>query len=203
MNINYKQSQFELFSANQENPKNPKSKALSLKIALTLENLVIFTILSIIVLLFSFSVGVERGKRLALKEFESGVQPDVAQQTASSPTLASATDQVVVPKTAKIEMPGLVQMESPAESKVAEEKEVVEKDDSQQGGYTVQVASFKLKKYALEEAETLRGKGYKAFVLKRGSYTIVCVGRFGDKKEAQRFAVPLRERYGDYLIRSL
>ena len=66
MNINYKQPQFELFPANSATLEDiNKPRFLLANLTLSVESLVIFSILGIMVALFSFSLGVERGKGLA------------------------------------------------------------------------------------------------------------------------------------------
>ena len=74
MNINYKQPQFELFPANSATLEDiNKPKFLLAKLTLSTESLVIFTILGIMVALFSFSLGVERGKHLAAQALDERV----------------------------------------------------------------------------------------------------------------------------------
>src|SRR5271166_3643529 len=74
MNINYKQPQFELFPANSATLEDiNKPKFLLANLTLSVESLVIFTILAIMVALFSFSLGVERGKHLAAQALDERV----------------------------------------------------------------------------------------------------------------------------------
>ncbi|MCK5581683.1 MAG: SPOR domain-containing protein, partial [Candidatus Omnitrophica bacterium] len=69
--------------------------------------------------------------------------------------------------------------------------------------YTVQVASFRKKVYAEKEAMDLKKKGYEIFVVPKGDYSIVCVGKFAYKNEANQMSRKLRKRYKDCLVRSL
>jgi len=74
VNINYKQPQFELFPANSAALEDiNKPKFLLAKLTLSVESLVIFTILGIMIALFSFSWGVERGKRVAAQALDERV----------------------------------------------------------------------------------------------------------------------------------
>ena len=52
-------------------------------------------------------------------------------------------------------------------------------------------------------AQILQKKGYETVVISKGSYTIVCVGKFTHKNKAQLFAKDLRKKYKDLLVRSL
>ena len=69
--------------------------------------------------------------------------------------------------------------------------------------YTIQVASFKTDLNANKEADSLKGKGFETSVLRKGSYSIVCVGKFQRKEEAKQFSRKLRNRYKDCLVRRL
>src|ERR1700679_320858 len=74
MNINYKQPQFELFPANSATLEDiNKPRFLLANLTLSVESLVIFTILGIMVAIFSFSLGVERGKHLAAQALDERV----------------------------------------------------------------------------------------------------------------------------------
>jgi len=80
-------------------------------------------------------------------------------------------------------------------------KEAMEK--LPEGGYTIQVASFKTDAYANKEVEALRKKGFKALTLNKGEHIIVCVGSFTDKEEAQPMLSQLIKYYKDCRIRRL
>src|SRR5580698_3887877 len=74
MNINYKQPQFELFPANSATLEDiNKPRFLLANLTLSVESLVIFAILGIMVSLFSFSLGVERGKHIAAQTLDERV----------------------------------------------------------------------------------------------------------------------------------
>ena len=94
MNINYLQPQFELFPANSATLEDiNKPKFLLAKLTLSVESLVIFTILGIMVALFSFSLGVERGKHLATQALDERVS---VAWNVSARTMAPAAVVVVV-----------------------------------------------------------------------------------------------------------
>ena len=67
MNINYKEAQFEFFpEAARGSDETKRPHFMAARFNLSIENLVIFSIVSIMVVIFAFSLGVERGKRVAL-----------------------------------------------------------------------------------------------------------------------------------------
>src|ERR1039457_2727735 len=92
MNINYKQPQFELFPANSATLEDiNKPKFLLANLTFSLESLVILSILGIMVALFSFSLGVERGKHLAAQSLDERVSAawNVSARTLAVPAAAS------------------------------------------------------------------------------------------------------------------
>src|ERR1700689_2782171 len=98
MNINYKHPQFELFPANSATLEDiNKPKFLLANLTLSLESLVIFTILGIMVALFSFSLGVERGKHIAAQALDERVS---AAWNVSARTVAVPVAEVVAPAVA-------------------------------------------------------------------------------------------------------
>jgi hypothetical protein len=70
--------------------------------------------------------------------------------------------------------------------------------------YTIQVASFKLgSKYADKEMSNLKSSGHETFILPKGNFSIVCIGKFKGKAEAQQFSKKLKSKYNDCLVRRL
>src|SRR3989339_703285 len=76
-------------------------------------------------------------------------------------------------------------------------KELVQKN------YTIQVASISNSKNVGKELSKLRSKGYTAFSLTKGKYTVICVGRFNARKDAQINLVKMKNSYPDCQIRKL
>jgi len=76
-------------------------------------------------------------------------------------------------------------------------KELVQKN------YTIQVASISNSKNVGKELSKLRSKGYTAFSLTKGKYTVICVGRFNARKDAQINLVKMKNSYPDCQIRRL
>ena len=92
MNINYKQPQFELFPANTSTLEDVnKPRFLLANLTLSLESLVILSILGIMVALFSFCLGIERGKRLVAQSMdERASTPPMAGQGQAGPASGGA-----------------------------------------------------------------------------------------------------------------
>jgi len=102
MNINYKETQYNFLenaAVASENPRAPR--VLSAQLVLSAENLVIFTIASIMVLIFCFSLGVERGKKIVLSDGNS-VESASAEVVKTAPQkTVEADDDIVASAPAK------------------------------------------------------------------------------------------------------
>lgn len=197
MNLNYKQSQFELFpGASAGLPKTMRPQLFLSQLTLSLENAIIAGIFILMGVVFSFSVGVERGKKIALansiKNVYSSVLSTPQEKAAPAPAAKQSTLKALAP--------------APAAAPIPQEKitnEVAPPVPVETGSYTIQVASFKQLEFAQKEAEALRKKGYEIFVLPKGSYSIVCVGKFPRKDDAGITLAKLKKTYKDLMLRRL
>ena len=59
------------------------------------------------------------------------------------------------------------------------------------------------KDIALEEVDSLKKKGHDPFLIQKGKYVALCVGRFATKEEATILSKNLKSRYNDCFIRKL
>ncbi len=207
MNINRKrQSQFELFpGASKSAPEPGKAPRLTKDLTLSPENIIVLCIIFIVTLVLLFSFGVERGKQVAL----------TSNTQSGSNVALSAGDGVVVETPQLAETVQAVQREERVVFPVSIPREILEENESsfqppiekteeQERLFTIQVASFKLEANAKKEADRLKDKGHDdAFVLPKGSYSIVCVGRFMQRNEATKFSSRLKKKYNDCLVRRL
>ncbi len=242
MNINFKQSQFELFPGTQGAVTDvSKPRVFFAHLTFSLENLVVVGIGMLLVLILSFSFGVEKGKRIMIARYTSqkersasgsepinghsvppvgGAQakpqlpltpsPDLDRASRKPPslsvpnqdagsTISSAVAKLIEHKLAAPEAANESGQTSPAVV-YSPAKDFPDKP------YTVQVASFKTDEYAQKEAAALKEKGYDILVMPKGQHTIVCVGRFSDQKEAERFSDGFKRKnkeYQDCLVRRL
>jgi cell division septation protein DedD len=201
-----KQSQFELFPRVTQ-PVSPKTKRYFFLKELTLsgENIVILVVFMVIAMVLSFSVGVEQGRRKVVVKRVAPTQ-SVASET---PTAVEPAPVVVetdpMPSVAEVPIlaaqPTLVNLLEPR--LIAGEQEKVANFKKDDKIYTIQVASFQKEKYANQEAEDLKKKGFEIIVLPKGKHSIVCVGKFAGHNEAKDFSKKLRTRYKDCMVRSL
>jgi len=204
MNISSKkQSQFELFPGSSKySPETGKSSRLIKDLTLSLENIIVLCIIFVMTLVLFFSFGVERGRRVALPSNKIN-EVDMIQTVTNNPEKQPVQSVTQVQQEERVVFP----VDIPQE--ILEESDPVfqpptEKTEEQEKLFTIQVASFKLEKNAKQEADRLKGIGHEdAFVLPKGSHTIVCVGKFVQRNEAQKFSSRLKKRYNDCLVRSL
>lgn len=143
------------------------------------EKSILIVIGFIIVVVISFSLGVEKGKLLALKTPAIGL-------TVPQPAQVKGTQAIPA------------QVKLPAVKTIAPAQQI----DKLQG-YTIQIASFQKKSLAQEEAGALKKKGLQALVIPKGGYNILCIGSFNNKEAAQPLLSELRKKYPDSFIRRL
>lgn len=207
MNINYKQPQFELFPGQSPNGDEATKPRLFLaNLTLTIENLVVLSILCIMLSVFAYSLGVERGKYVMASQFKERIQqarslvaevPAVPIQQAAQvkPALEPAAGTVAVKG-----VPAQAVEQVPAPSVVIDPKPQTAEADFK---FTVQVASYADEKFARRVADDLGKKGYETLVMQKGKYFILCIGKFNQKTEALAMTTKLKSKYKDCLVRSL
>ena len=202
MNIyNNRHSQFELFPAttagNQELQRTP---GLLKDLTLSSENTIVLCIIFIMSWVLFFSFGVERGKGLTKVNFQDPQKapeklttqvPAVAPVVKTSPVNSNVA---VTPQLQRTVPAGTV---APANARKPEVKQILSEI------FTIQVASFKLEENAVKEADKIKRLGYETYVVPKGSHSIVCVGKFGVKEEAENFSKRIRNKYQDTVIRRL
>ncbi|MEI6438201.1 MAG: SPOR domain-containing protein [Candidatus Omnitrophota bacterium] len=208
MNINYKEAQFEFFPNEVSKPDETKRPHfMAARFNVSIENLVIFSIVSIMVVIFTFSLGVERGKRVALRDGAAQVIDDKVQAVpavlSSDPSVAKGqgfTTKTMTKVTGEIAQVKGSDASLKVPATALPPQEAVGKPAS---GYTVQVASYKSEKSAQKEVLALQKKGFQAFTLPKGQHIVLCVGNFQKREEASLYGKKLKGHYQDYVVRRL
>jgi septal ring-binding cell division protein DamX len=201
VNINYKQPQFELFPSNSGvGDDASKPRFFLANLTLTIENLVVLSILGIMLAVFAYSLGVERGKHVMVAQMmeRAPLKPLVAQSpvVAVKPSATANSAQAV--GTAVVTAP--VQSVPTAPASVVEQKL---QNVNPAFKYTVQVASYADEKFAQRAAQDLGKKGFETIVMQKGKYAILCVGKFNQMNEAKAAIAKLKSKYKDCLVRSM
>lgn len=212
MNINYKPSQIELFpsSSNAIDELN-KPRFFLASLTLSIESLVILSILGIMLTLFSFAIGVEQGKRSVAQALDERVAQawNVGARRAHPTMMATAATTAVAvnakPAVAQVGNKGVVASVQ-VQPQVAVAKPVAKPVVTSKpvkaatvapltGRYTAQLATYRNEKFARDEAMMLRSKGVQTFLVKSGNFWLVCGGQFKNKEEAAGFINKLPAKY--------
>jgi cell division septation protein DedD len=200
MNINYKEPQFELFPANSATLEDiNKPKFLLATLTLSTENLVILVILAIMIGLFSFSIGVERGRVLAAQALDEKAAAAwsvggrrLTAQTLNMPQVSKPV--LASPMVKPVGNAGLIHSVKPAAAPVSNSFVSGNK-------WTVQVATYKNENYAQQEALGLKAKGYPTFIVKSKDFYLVCVGQFGSQAQAGSLFAKIQAKYQGSQVR--
>ncbi|MDD5044545.1 MAG: SPOR domain-containing protein [Candidatus Omnitrophica bacterium] len=222
-----KAEQLEIFSSNNNyaHPK-PREHRLSFLTRIRAYEKIILAVISLFIMgLISFSLGVERGKKISLRRIDSGHldlammnRSEVLPQSEPVPA-ASQPQKIELPRNEKIQRVLLPVKQLAAvkpkankpktmpkqniQTRQDKKAEQVQKTEINSSAYTIQVASFKAKNEALKEVESLKKRGLASIVLNKGSYLIVCVGNYSSKKQALISLEKLKKNYQDCLLRRL
>lgn len=183
----------------------------------------------IFVSLVSFSFGVEKGKKQIAGIMPMGVEPlslpkaESASLSVEAVPLPSKQGPILLVNknttfpSRKIGIPAesgqktdgataLITGKSAPLGRKTEKVNLQAKPDSKElirKNYTIQVASISKSKNVSKELSKLRSKGYTAFSLTKGKYTVICVGRFNAREDAQINLVKMKNSYPDCQIRRL
>jgi cell division septation protein DedD len=170
-----------------------------------LDTLILIGIVIGLLLTVAFSLGVERGRKIAyvdakketimpvlVKEAPLAVSAEEAAegiiQPASSHTSAQVAPSTASEKTAKQAPPPVA--EKPAQAETPET------------GYGIQIATYVHQSRADREADDLKTKGYPTIVAKKGEFFVVFVGPFTKKEDAGNKLSTLRKKYSDCFIKT-
>ena len=151
------------------------------KIILPLDTLILLGVIVILLFTILFSLGVERGKKIALRLKNKGENIEEQNQAVNSTT-------------AKNEV---LKQDNLAPQKTVDKEKEIERE------YHVQVASFHKEKSARKEAQSLKDNGYPVAIMKKGDYVVIYVGGFRDKREAKNNIKDLQKKYKDCFLKIL
>ncbi|MCX5701538.1 MAG: SPOR domain-containing protein [Candidatus Omnitrophica bacterium] len=191
-------SQLELFSQVKDyGEKNAKKGESFFSYMRNYEKQIILLICFFITAVASFALGIEKGKRLTAIE-SADTRFDTAKKIDALAIEKLVKMQPARPDNARItkEITSTKQTDKPSLTEQPKASFPI-------GGYTIQVASYRTKDSAEKEALVLRKRGFSPLVLSKGSFSIVCVGNFNNKKETEPLLSKLRVQYQDCYIRRL
>jgi hypothetical protein len=155
----------------------------------------------------AFCLGVERGKTCAVSS--AGNRYDVAgrkTETAPASVFSSRREspKVILPQSQNsglsFSIKGQMKSMPVKQEIIIPDSPSAEQDKS---AYTIQIASYSGRDGAEKEMARLREKGFSPLVIKKGSYSVVCVGTFNNKETARSLLTQLKSKYRDCYIRRL
>lgn len=182
--------QLELFSGSIDSSDTGKSRITPWQnlVHLNIEQAIMISVIVLMVIVLSFSLGVEKGKR-------------IDNVLNNQNTLISEVQLPTRPVVKEVKQE--VETKHEILQKIEPRDKVIRQQPRETNEYTIQVASFKKRSSVDEEAKSLQKKGYEVVILPKGNYIILCVGKFSKKEEATSFLGKLRKQYKDCLIREL
>jgi cell division septation protein DedD len=183
-------------------------------LTLSTESLVILSILGIMIGLFSFSLGVERGRSLAAESLDEKVSAawNVGGRRLATVAPVSQVARAVTPTVGASKLSaantmtkaGFTTRSMPVVKPVAGKMAPVAALASVPAAgskWTVQLATYKNENYAQQEALGLKAKGYPSFIVKSKDFYLVCVGQFGAQSQADAFFKKLQAKYQGSQVR--
>ena len=153
--------------------------------------LVIITIATTSII--SFSLGVEKGRKLSLSK--NNTRFDLANKE-QAPTLPVALSLKRVTGTGQEKKTYTEKETNQDSAEKVKQRELIE-------SYTIQLASYRSRVSAEKEAGLLKKRGLAPLILSKGSYAVLCVGSFSDKITARTGMSELQKKYNDCYIRRL
>lgn len=175
-------SQLELFSqeGSESQVRVPAGHSFFLRRIRAYEKSILMIISFVITAIISFSLGVEKGRKLVQKQQTTVIEENNQDSAADKKPLLYGDTATIVKK----EQVGL---------------------KGRSSGYTIQLASYKTMTYAQKEGEFLKKKGLLPVFLSKGNYTVLCIGNFSSRDAAESLLSELKKqkRYSGCLIRRL
>jgi len=152
-------------------------------ITVSIENLVFITIIIIMVTVLSFSLGVERGKRLGNAKI---IRPE--------------KNYTKIEK--KITKPAFLKdnLDNTQAAEVKQEQVII-RDKTRR--YTIQIVAYRDKGTAEKKVSSLREEKRSAFIIPENGLFQVCIGRYKTLKEAKADVKNLQSKYSDCFTRSV
>ncbi|MFA6349383.1 MAG: SPOR domain-containing protein [Candidatus Omnitrophota bacterium] len=186
-------SQLDFFSQSQGEAglSQPKPRIDLLGSMRSHEKKILLIISFLIVGAVSFSLGVEKGKRIAsLAPLKTNPTFDIAKSNIARPAVLPAKQQAPAPK---------------AQTAYTRIAPLAAKTNITLQAYTVQIASYLSRNSAETEALAFRKRGLSPLIISKGKYTVLCVGNFSSRESAQLLLSELKKqkKYQDCTIRRL
>ena len=152
------------------------------RVTLRLDHLSIVAIFALVLYVLVFSFGVEKGKRIALRELEA----------------QKARQEVLTQELTQVKQVPPVPVAIPKETKeivaapIPKAPELPASSIPLTGRFTIQVVTFNTKSRAEQEVKKLKDKGYQSFIISSKKAQMVCVELFEDAGLARQKLTQLK-----------
>jgi len=189
-------AEFETLSTKKRSYFFRQEMTLEKKIILNLsyENLILFFIVFIMLLVIFFSLGVEKGRRSALRTGQIIVDKSAPNVIEKKMPIEEKKVEIVTSETVQMK-----EAEGTKTSKATDEK-VTEVSGKY---YTIQIIACKKEEYAKKEIERLKNEGYDAFIIPFNDWMQICVGKYASIEESKKDLDILKKRYPTGYIRKI
>lgn len=175
--------QLELFNQDKAQSKTRQPNGSVLSFLRGYEKTVLIIIAVLVTGIISFCLGVERGKQIALAR--NNAPFDLAAQAAPKPQINSVKPMVVTVQSSQQTITS------------------VKPDVFTSGSFTIQLATYKSRVNAEQEANALKKKGLSPLVKTQGNFVVLCVGNFNNRQAAVELLAQLKKKYAGCYIRRL
>jgi cell division septation protein DedD len=188
-------SQLELFTEKQNLPVQKRSLHASLlHFIKAYEKVTLVLICAMVVAIGAFSLGVEKGKALAPTAMRSAIVP----QAEMPPAATAQKVQNLPAQVPEAALQASARAPLPVPTTISEQS-----NPPVIGAFTIQVASYQNKDSAQKEAEALKKNGFPVSLALSGKYTVLCIGKFNNKKSAETMLAKIKKQYQGCFIRRL
>lgn len=161
---------------------------------LAVKKVICLVIVFIVFSVISYSLGVERGKKLISFNTAAPAIP-----------IKIAPAQRIFPMVAKENLKDTAIKEAMSSNFSNKSKDINPKilKNLNKTGYTIQVASIEKINNIKGMISKLKNKGFSAYTMAKGKYSIICIGRFRAKEEALSYLQKVKSDYPDSMIKRL
>jgi len=151
----------------------------------------------------SFCFGVEKGKTLAASGSNSRFDAADNRRQNPAPLAALNNDARASVKPVAPNIDGSFSVNGRMKDLPVKQEIILQPQQAGKDCYTIQIATYQAKDGAEREMAKLRRNGLSPLVIKKGAYSVVCVGNFNNKETAKSLLTKLRSKYRDCYIRRL
>lgn len=189
-------NQLELFNLSTKHQEKSSGEKFSLLKSFRKHEKVIMLAISFIVIsIISFSLGVEKGKRLFSNKTKANL--DLAA------SLSPRENMLVISRREEAQEAATYGKKEAVNLSESQNSESSGNKESDRGKYIIQLATYQTREPAEREAVMLKKKGLNPIILSKGKFIVLYVGRFSDEDNAKSKLSELKKRYRDCILRRM